>query len=154
MVPPSFESRDAFTVAGLHYHGANANDEIPQLWESYGTRMDEFSDLAVSDETFGVCYEQDYENGTFDYVAGVEVDSNTDVPSDLETVELPEQEYAVFTTSLNTLDERIDEIYEEWLPASEYRRAQGPEFERYSEVFDPDDPDSVFAYFVPVESGE
>ncbi|WP_435154856.1 GyrI-like domain-containing protein [Haladaptatus sp. DFWS20] len=153
MVSPKYETRGTFTVAGLKYRGGNENDEVSQLWDSYGERMDEIHALAITDEAFGVCYEHDHDNGTFSYIAGVAVGSDREIPAEMDTVSVPEQTYAVFTATLDSLGETIDTIYDQWFPASEYRRADGPEFERYGREFDSDSPDSEFEYFVPVASG-
>ncbi|WP_458205646.1 GyrI-like domain-containing protein [Haladaptatus sp. NG-SE-30] len=154
MNTPEFESREPFTVVGLNYRGPNENDEIPQLWEAYGKRIHEFLDLALSNETLGVCYDHDDETGELGYVAGVVTDSDATIPEGMTAITVPEQTYAIFTTTLDTLEATIDEIYEQWLPASEYRRTDGPEFERYGSEFDPDDPASKFDYFVPVAESE
>ncbi|MFN3979024.1 MAG: GyrI-like domain-containing protein [Caldilinea sp.] len=38
-----------------------------------------------------------------------------------------------------------------WLPASGYRHAAGPCFERYSEMFSPNDPASTLSIYIPIE---
>ncbi|WP_158056906.1 GyrI-like domain-containing protein [Halorussus halophilus] len=151
MLDPRFTQRDGLTVVGLHYRGTNEDDEISNLWEQTDAHADEFADLARSEEWFGLCFDFDHESGAFSYVAGVETESEAIAPSEMERVDVPGGEYAVFTTTLDTVGETTDEIYREWLPSSGYERADGPEVERYGESFDPEDANSEFEIFVPVE---
>jgi len=65
---------------------------------------------------------------------------------------IPEQEYAVFECTLPTLMETIKKINSEYLPGSQYRRANGkPELEEYDPAFDPAVPDSKMLIYIPIE---
>lgn len=150
MLDPRFTQRDSFAVVGLHYRGQNENEEISKLWEETDAHASEFEALARSEEWFGLCFDFDHESGEFSYVAGVEADPEAAISEDMERVDVPGGEYAVFTTTLDTVGETTDEIYREWLPSSGYERADGPEVERYGESFDAAD-NSEFEIFVPVE---
>lgn len=155
MTDPRIESRDAFTVVGLHYEGPADSGEFSQLWESLGERWEEFESLATSAASYGVLAEMDQESGRGEYVAGVEADPSTAVPDGASAVEIPAANYAVFETSLEQLGETINAVYRSWLPESDYRRTGGPEFERYDDEFDPEDEKSTFEYWIPVaEDGE
>ncbi|MBN1661511.1 MAG: AraC family transcriptional regulator [Anaerolineae bacterium] len=148
---PRIVSKRAFTVAGLKYQGKNENNEIAGLWQSLGPRMGEFRNLADPEAAYGVMNNIDMGSGRFDYVAGVSVQEGADVPQGMSTVHVPEQTYAVFHTTLPALMDAFHLAYEEWLPASDYRRACGPEFERYGEAFDPQSPESEMEIWIPIE---
>ena len=99
---------------------------------------------------FGVCSAMDEENHTFSYMAGLGVKDNSEVPEGMAAMDIPEQEYAVFECTLPKIMEAYEGIYQGWLPESEYRRSDGPEFELYDEDFNPENPDSKIYLYVPV----
>lgn len=153
MHEPTFESKDAFTVLGLPYHGSNEDGQIPALWDVFGDREEEFQSLATAAECYGVCTSVDAEDGTIEYVAGVPADEDATIPEGMVAVDLPAAEYAVFTTTLADLGGDIDAFYEEWLPNAACERADGAEFERYDSGFDGSQ-DAELEYFVPVTRAE
>jgi AraC family transcriptional regulator len=148
---PRIVSKRAFTVAGLKYQGKNENNEIPALWQALGPRMGEFRNVADREAAYGVMEDMDEESGTFDYVAGISIQEGADVPHGMSTVRIPEQTYAVFYTTLPNLMDAFHRAYDQWLPASGYQRAPGPEFERYGEAFDPEYPESEMEIWIPIE---
>ena len=99
---------------------------------------------------YGVIDNFDEERGEFDYVAGLEVDSLSEIPKGMTGVELPDQTYAVFECTLPTLMETIGYVYQEWLPQSDYVRSEGPEFELYDERFDIAQGKLDMAIYIPV----
>ncbi len=50
--------------------------------------------------------------------------------------------------------DNFDHIYQEWLPASDYQRQPGPEFELYDERFDPHDPESELDVYISIKIKE
>ncbi|MFC5972177.1 GyrI-like domain-containing protein [Halomarina salina] len=152
MDEPAMRSRDAFTVVGLGYRGANEDGEISALWARVTDYTDEFAALATGDEWYGVCTEVDESSGTVSYVAGVAAGPDATVPAEMEAADVPANEYAVFPVTLADLESDLDAIYGEWLPEAAYRRADGPEFECYGSAFD-GTPESEFEYFLPVVEG-
>ena len=140
---PEIITKPAFTVIGMGYHGKNKNNEIPQLWQELMPRAAELGqDRGLP---YGVCGELE-ENGRFRYLAGYEVDAETAVPDDMERWELAAQTYAVFPCSLQTIQETYTYILETWLPQSEYSHKSVPDFEFYSEDFDPTTGEGMYIY--------
>ncbi|HSJ57202.1 MAG TPA: GyrI-like domain-containing protein [Anaerolineae bacterium] len=148
---PRIVSKRAFTVAGLKYQGKNENNEIPALWQALGPRMGEFRSVVDQEAAYGVIDLPDQESDAIDYMAGVAVGEEAPVPQGMTFVRIPEQTYAVFRTTLPTLMDTFHRAYDEWLPASGYKRAPGPEFERYGETFDPENPESEMEIWIPIE---
>jgi AraC family transcriptional regulator len=143
--------REAFTVVGLIHSGRNENNEIPQMWEALGPRFSEIRHVAKPDIAYGVIGSFDEESGTFDYLAGIEVDRAADLPKGMASWEVPAGTYAVFTCTLPTLGETHARIHSTWLPESGYERAPGPEFELYDEEFDPRDSSSKMEIYIPIQ---
>lgn len=145
---PEIKSKPAFTVVGMKYRGKNEKDEIPQLWFKFGRRMNEIKHRIGP--AYGVRDNYDEESGEFDYVAGIGVDSSADIPESMVRIDVPEQTYVVFTCTLPTLVETFQHVYKIWLPQSDYKRVDGPEFELYDETFNPADETSMLYIYIPV----
>jgi AraC family transcriptional regulator len=120
------------------------------LWRDFGPRTKEIVHTAPASVAYGVIDNFDEADGEFDYVAGLEVDSTTDIPEGMTAVELPDQTYAVFECTLPTLMDTNRYVHQEWLPASGYVRAEGPEFELYDERFDMTQGKLDMAIYIPV----
>ena len=148
---PKIVSKPAFTVVGLLYHGTNENNEIPAVWTKL---MERGADLQAAGKTldaYGVCKMPD-EDGSFDYLAGFEIVGEFKAPEGMEVWNLPEQTYAVFTTTLPKIGETFEYIHRTWLPQSEYQMVESFEFELYDEHFNGQDPNSIFYIYVPIAS--
>ena len=146
---PELKSKPAFTVVGMKYRGKNENNEVPQLWARFQSRMREIKHIAGP--AYGVMDNYDEKTGEFDYVAGFEVDSAADIPEGMVSVAVPEQTYAVFTCTLLTLAKTFEYSYKTWLPQSGYQRLSGPEFELYDESFNLIDETSKMYVYIPVQ---
>ncbi len=147
---PKIVSKPAFTIVGVKVRGRNENNEIPQLWDAFGPRMGEIKHMVDKHACYGVCANADHETHEFDYFAAFEVDSTVDMPEGMVSFEVPAATYAVFRTTLPDVGKTFDHAYQTWLPQSGYKPTGGPDLELYDEEFDPRDPESTFAIFVPI----
>ena len=147
---PKIVTLPAFTVAGMRYEGKNENDEIKQLWGEFNPRIREINNVAKDANCYGVCLDMDPE-GIFEYVAGIEVTSTEGIPPGMVAWEVPEQKYATFPCTLQTIGEAYSYALKTWLPQSKYQRAEGPDFELYDESFDPSVEGSQFHIYIPIE---
>ena len=95
---PEIRTRGAFRVTGLAKHCSVEDlSGIPALWRDFNRREDELNP-AVPVTAYGVCYGAD-DAGRFYYMAAVEPGTGAVPAPDMETVEIPEGRYAVFTHS-------------------------------------------------------
>ncbi|MFB6082496.1 MAG: GyrI-like domain-containing protein [Halanaeroarchaeum sp.] len=154
MQDPDIVDDGGFTVVGLHYQGSNQQGELASLWETAGESWDELGAIAADDDAYGVSYGGDPETGEFEYVAGVRADPDATIPGEYTAVDVPESTYAVFETTLSSIQETMNWVHGEWLAESGYELAMGPEVEIYDDAFDSTDPDAVFDVYVPVEAEE
>ena len=150
---PRFETGKAFLVAGLserfnHDNGAG----IPGLWQRFNQKVAEIPNR-VGLVAYGVCCNGD-DAGNFDYIAGVEVSDFSDLPREFGRVRIPEQKYAVFThrEHISTIRRTVSTIWNHWLPASGFKVADAPNFERYDENFDPVTGNGGLEIWVPVKA--
>jgi len=69
----------------------------------------------------------------------VEISSFAGIPEEWSRLRIPEQRHAIFTHEghVSSIRSTWLTILSKWIPESGYRVSGGPEFERYSEKFDP-----------------
>lgn len=138
---PRFEDGDTKLIAGLRSHYTRETmKDIPDLWKRFAPYIGK-TPGQVGGVAYGVCFPL---SEGFDYLAGVEVHSATELPEAFSVVTMPVQRYAVFTHRghVSKLQETCDAIEREWLPKSQYAFVHGTPgepgfFERYGEGFDP-----------------
>ncbi len=154
---PKIITKPAFTIVGMRYFGKNENDEIPEMWTQFNQRMEELGGLKneTDEAAIGLCITPDDEplEGAFEYVAGLPVTKDEDVPEGFVVRHVPEQTYAVFAHKgdMAGLSKTYEYIYETWLPQSGYELAQQMDFEYYNEDFKNFAPDSVFYIYIPIK---
>jgi AraC family transcriptional regulator len=149
-VEPTVITKPAFTVVGMKYRGKNEKDEIPHLWEKFMPKTVEVKHKVNPNVCYGVMDNYDEKTGEFDYLAAFEVRDASDVSEGMESWQVPQQTYAVFPCNLKNIKQAFQHIYHEWLPQSDYQRAQGPDFEYYDESFQPDQGKLELFIYVPV----
>jgi AraC family transcriptional regulator len=149
--PPRFETGKPLLVAGVgdrfsHDNGAG----IPLLWQRFQQSVAHLPSR-VGRVAYGVCCNGD-DAGNFDYIAGAEVSDFSDLPREFSRVRIPEQKYAVFThrEHVSTVRRTVNAIWNHWLPASGFKMADAPSFERYDEKFDPATGNGGFEIWVPI----
>jgi AraC family transcriptional regulator len=139
--------RPAQTVVGLQIRTKPMSPEIPALWPKFVARIDEIANSAEPRVSYGV---MQHEAGTLEYAAAVSVTSSAQIPAGMTAITLPAGTYAEFSYPISGLGKGFGEIHNQAIPASKYRQAPGPFFERYDEKFDPRDPQSAVAIYIPV----
>jgi len=139
--------RPAQTVVGLQIRTQPMSPEIPSLWPKFVARIDEIADPAEPRVSYGVMH---HDSGTLDYAAAVSVASTDKIPAGMTAIALPAGTYAEFSYPISSLGKGFGEIHNQLLPASKYRQGPGAFFERYDEKFDPRNPQSAVAIFIPI----
>jgi len=144
-------NKPAFKVAGLLHRGKPMSPEIPQLWGRFDATMGKIPHTVQPQAYYGLCDNMDEQTGEFDYLAAVEVASVEGMPEGIVVWEVPAATYAVFPTTLAEIGATYERMYGQWLPASGYQRAPGPDIELYDENFNSETPGSVFYLYLPVK---
>nr|WP_249798463.1 AraC family transcriptional regulator [Bradyrhizobium zhengyangense] len=157
---PRFETAKAFLVAGIAERISCDNGAIiPGMWARFHQQVTDIPERVGQGKNegknqvaYGVCCNGD-DSGNFDYIAGVEVRDFSDLPRGFGRIRIPEQRYAVFTHSdhVASIRRTVNAIWNQWLPASSYKAADAPNFERYDEKFDPVTGNGGFEIWVPVK---
>lgn len=149
---PKIVQKEGFTVVGMQLHcvmGQPSN--IPQLWGQLMARMGEIQGFAEQGVSYGVMANYDEATGGWDYIAAFSVDAAALVPAGMVRLEIPAATYAVFPCTMPTIQTTYDTIYQQWLPSSGRQHAPAPEFECYGPTFNPDDPNSQFEVYIPIQ---
>ena len=136
--PPRFEHGRALLIAGLGArYDRESSKAIPSQWQRFTPEIGNIPSQ-VGWVTYGVCCNSD-EEGNFDYIAGVEVKSFSELPAELARIRIPARRYAVFThrDHVASIRRTWNTIWNKWMPESGHEVADAPDFERY-ENFDPE----------------
>lgn len=109
---------------------------IPQIWDRFGPHIGHMPD-EVAGVAWGVCANND-DDGSFDYIAGVEVRSFDGVAAEFSRIRVPAQRYAIFRHDdhIATIRATMAAIWQDWLPAAGLTPADAPCLERYDRRFD------------------
>jgi AraC family transcriptional regulator len=151
--PPRFENLKTFLIAGL---SERINGEgcagIPAQWQRFSPYIGHIPGQ-VGGTAYGVLCNGDGAGNT-DYICGVEVSDFSRLPSELSRLRIPDQQYAVFThrDHIATIRRTWFTIWNKWLPESGHQTAEGPEFERYGEEFDPRTGTGGFEIWIPIKT--
>jgi len=95
LAPPRFADHRAMRVAGLgERYTFETNEGIPKLCNRFKPHIDH-APGQVGSVAYGVCRPTDAD-GSYEYVAGVEVSSFAGTPANFSRVEIPAARYAVF----------------------------------------------------------
>jgi AraC family transcriptional regulator len=152
LAPPRFEEGETLLIAGIGGRFTfDTNEGIPALWQTFNPYIGNLPDQ-VSYVTYGVCCNADGD-GEFEYIAGVQVTRQDRLPASFRCVEIKPHRYAVFEHKghISTLHQTFHSIWNKWLPESGFEAADAPEFERYSEDFDPGAGTGVVEIWLPVK---
>ena len=109
---------------------------IPQVWDRFGPHIGDMPH-EVAGIAWGVCANND-DDGSFDYIAGVEVRSFDGVAAEFSRIRIPAHRYAIFRHDdhIATIRATMAAIWQDWLPAAGLTPADAPCLERYDQRFD------------------
>ncbi len=135
---PEIENISSFVIHGLQGRfDAQSRAKIPSLWKTL-TQSLEHRDAAFGTVSYGASMNYD-ETGAFDYLCGLAEPVRTYAFTNSKSARIPSGLYAKFlhTGHISSIRESWNAIYNKWLPHSDYTVANSPEFECYSEDFNP-----------------
>jgi AraC family transcriptional regulator len=150
--PPRFENGPTLLIAGLsERYNSETSAGIPAQWQRFAPHLGHIPGQ-IGHVTFGVLCNSD-DAGNTEYISGVAVSDFARVPQELTRLRIPEQKYAVFSHGehISTIRRVWSTIWNKWLPDSGYKVAEGLEFERYPESFDPSTGAGGFEIWIPIK---
>lgn len=135
-----------------------ADYRIGELWKSFSPRRKEISNNITDDLISLVIYKPTHfadfkPTNEFERWATIEVSDFDNVPTEMETVILPDGLYAVFEyKGLNSDYSIFQYIHGEWLPSSGYILDDRPHFEVLGEKYKNNDPTSEEEIWIPIKT--
>lgn len=148
---PRIERVPAFLVAGFAERITHDNAaSIPQLWQKLAPHIGHIPN-ELPDYAYGVKMNPDEDS--FEYLAGVGVTSFDGLPAEFRTERIPAQSYAVFVHRghVSTIRETMKAIWNEYLPASDLKLADSPEYESYGRLFMPATGMGEIEIYIPID---
>lgn len=135
--PQRFDHGRPMLVAGIrrHHNYIHAQHSIPEQWAAFNQQPNLPAQIGTT--TYGVVCGHD-ENG-IEYLCGAEVSALNDLPADIGRIRIEPQLYAVFLHSehINQISNTWQRILHQWLPNAEYQSAHKPDFEIYTQQYNP-----------------
>lgn len=155
---PDLARLDAFDVAGPSKRFDQASKaEIPELWSRLIETLP-FPGQSSSWDSYGVAWNADRAQASFDYMPAVGVIPGCVPPEGFSILHIPAATYLVFRITLDgtalhpQVKSAMATIFGTLVPASGMRVADAPEFERYDGDFEPDRPGAWIDFHVPVHA--
>lgn len=156
VLEPERKMRPAFRLVGLSGRfDRDSRAQIPLLWDRLVPRLPLAGQKGAV--TYGACWSANTEEGSFNYMAAVEIEPGSELPDDVETLDVSAQTYAVFRQAIDAsnlhaqMSAACDEIWGNRLTREGLKPSGGPDFEFYPEDFAPRRP-GFLQYYVPVNS--
>ena len=150
LAPPRFDHAGPMRIAGLSqtYTGGDIAG-IPAQWQRFVPWLGAIPGQ-TGFTTYGLCTGS---NESLDYVCGVEVSDAAMLPAELSDYRVPQRKYAVFTHSghVSAIGGTWNAIFNRWLPGSGMKMASAPQYERYTEAFNPATGMGDVEIWIPIE---
>ncbi len=146
-------------LIGKHMRMSFTNNKTADLWRSLMPRRKEITNNINSElislEVFDdLSFFSSFNPATeFDKWACIEVKDYNNVPTEMESLTIPESLYAVFLHKGPASDgsKNYNYIFGTWLPSSEYILDTRPHFAVMGEKYKTNSPDSEEEIFIPVK---
>jgi AraC family transcriptional regulator len=149
---PRFETLDVLLIAGLNhrYNGLEDSAGVPGQWEQFASEQSRIRGR-VGSTAYGVCFNLDDE-GSMDYMCGVQVAAFGAQPSQFACLRVPRQKYAVFVhrEHIAGIRRTWDAIWNGWLPQSGHTVTDAPLLERYDDAIHPQSGRGGFSLLIPL----
>ena len=144
LAEPRIEQKKVYVIAGLREkYSAETVNNIPALWARLAPHFGQLP-AQVGGAAYGLGIDMFDQCGSFEYLAGVEVNDTSKLPDGWTSVTIPAQKYAVFPHDghVSQLKETVHAILHQWLPdAGKKLRTPAPKavdfLEYYAPEFDP-----------------
>lgn len=151
--PPEIVPDGPLQLVGLVERSsfATAPRTVPQQWQRF--MMQHYSDIADKAPSIPLgIYTNFDDDGNFDFATAAEVTRFSEVSSPVTKISVPKQTYAVFQhrSHISTINQTYDAVWNDWLPFSDWKAADGPSLERANPGFDTRTGNGGHTIWVPV----
>ncbi|EGF90440.1 bacterial transcription activator, effector binding domain protein [Asticcacaulis biprosthecium C19] len=147
--PYRLETAPERKLTGLSGHyDMTTNSQIPALWDRFNTfELPERPDPEVY---YGVCYNNS--DSGFDYLCGVEIADDLELPAEFNVLDIAAQTYAVFTHTghISGIGHTWGQVWQQHVPQFGLKVLPAPFYERYGPDFDPESGNGEVTIWIPV----
>lgn len=153
LAPPRLDAHGPRQLAGLvQRHDCQKPEGIPNQWRRFSAYLERGIEAQAGHTAYGVCYNFE-EDGCFDYLCGVQINTSCALPAGLVTLQIPPQTYAIFTHAGHVAGIRstMNAIWSQWLPASGKKAVEAPLLEVYGPQFNPLTGLGGFEVWLPID---
>lgn len=175
-IEPRIVEKDSFYLVGLEYQGQNRNGEVPKLWNELDWYIEDINCMINRNSCYGLERYDEYTGAdwSFKYLAGVEViqydekilvnrqtsqqyHKKEEIKSKLlknrMVIKIEKSKYAVFPIKavIENVPNTIAKIYSVYLPKTGLKIKRDYDFEFYDNSFRPNQFDSYFYLYIPIE---
>lgn len=125
---------------------------IVELWKQFMPKHAQIQNR-INQEFIALQNYSDFGNpaDNFEIWACVEVANGNVLPEGMQSMQIPEGEYAVFLHKGMNAGATYQKIMTEWLPTSGYKIANRPHFQVMGAKYKNGSPDSEEDFYIPVE---
>jgi AraC family transcriptional regulator len=156
---PRIEILEEKKLVGKRLKMSFSKYNIGELWKSFMPRRKEILNNLTSELISMVVYNpnhfEDFKpTNEFERWATIEVRDFENVPIEMETFVLPSGKYAVFSHKgdVSEFQKTSQNIYNIWLPNSEYILDNRPHFEVLGDKYKNDHPNSEEEIWIPIKT--
>jgi AraC family transcriptional regulator len=152
--PPRFVTEPMMRIVGLaELCSFDTTVTIPALWQRFMASYDAIPDK-LDRIPIGVNQPAD-DDGRFEYMCGAEVRRFGEHPRELQRLEIPTRQYAVFEhrEHVSTIYKSYSHIWNAAMPASGRAVADAPVIERHNPTFDPGTGEGGLTIWIPLADG-
>lgn len=150
------KNAEPMLIAGISRECIFGEDQMdaPAQWQEFGAFEGKISGQK-GNMAYGLCFDIDNGKG-IEYVCGVEVADDKNLPENFVLKKLPSFTYAVFEHKghVSGIHQTCDTILQEWIPDSGYAKPGDADFffERYGEKFDPEKGIGDIEIWIPIKT--
>jgi len=158
LTEPRIEQLSPKNLVGKHLHMSLANNRTAELWQSFMVDRKNIRNTIGTDLYSLQVYEPTLDfkefnlHTEFEKYALIEVSDFNHIPEGMEAFTLEAGLYAVFIHRGLNFQPTFQQIFYEWLPASDFVLDARPHFELLGEKYKNHSPDSEEEVWVPVKS--
>ncbi|MGE7467992.1 AraC family transcriptional regulator [Bosea sp. NPDC003192] len=152
LAEPRIVTGKPMLIAGFSGHfSVDSTQGIPLLWQKIAPHFGHIPGQKGF-VAYGASYNCD-DVGAFDYIAGAEVSSFSDLSDEFARLSVPEQLCAVFEHSghITGIKQTFEAIWRDWLPKSGREPAMGVTLELMDERFDGATGNGIVEIWVPLK---
>ncbi len=129
----------------------NIAEKLPPLWQAFLSRKNEIAHI-IPNTGYGVVQQTKEHTDQLDYYAAFEVETISNIPKGMVSLEIPESTYAKFTHRgpVKNINNTVNYIYSSWLLRSGMKHSYAADLEFYGAEYHPTSDESVIHYAIPV----